>query len=365
MSSAPAGELVASGEERAARYPVPFWFRWVLARRSPWWIAAGVACAYLPISVLCFNLAGVYAGLRIQETLFLLHPWGSLEIGYALYFAWVPVAIWYLVRGAERDLADAAPLLGLSGTALEDARARLLSVPARALCLGSGAGLCLALLTLGIAQTSSSLMRTPGTLLWSMGRETLIDVLIFCVVAWGVVVAARLSQLARVRAGVRLLDPHAFAPFVQNGARLALLWLVMWSIQTPWMLFLPVESFVGDRMIPTMMPVFVVGAVLTAIAVALPTRGVRDRIRAAKREELERVRHAVDDARDAVLAGAPSAEAAARLPGLLAYERRIQDVNEWPLDAPILRRLGLYLLIPLASWIGGALVEHVVDIALE
>ena len=39
-------------------------------------------------------------------------------------------------------------------------------------------------------------------------------------------------------------------------------------------------------------------------------------------------------------------------------------VSEWPFDARSLGRLGLYLLIPLASWIGGALVERALDRAL-
>jgi hypothetical protein len=49
---------------------------------------------------------------------------------------------------------------------------------------------------------------------------------------------------------------------------------------------------------------------------------------------------------------------------LLAYEARIEAVREWPIDTATLRRFGLFLLIPMASWIGGALVERLVDAAL-
>lgn len=34
---------------------------------------------------------------------------------------------------------------------------------------------------------------------------------------------------------------------------------------------------------------------------------------------------------------------------------------EWPFDAGVLRRFGLYVLIPVASWVLGALVEPFVD----
>jgi len=40
-------------------------------------------------------------------------------------------------------------------------------------------------------------------------------------------------------------------------------------------------------------------------------------------------------------------------------------VREWPFDASTLVRFGLYLLIPLGSWAGGAFVERVIDALLE
>jgi hypothetical protein len=40
------------------------------------------------------------------------------------------------------------------------------------------------------------------------------------------------------------------------------------------------------------------------------------------------------------------------------YEGRIASVPEWPFDTPTIARFGLYLLIPLGSWLGGALVER-------
>ena len=53
-----------------------------------------------------------------------------------------------------------------------------------------------------------------------------------------------------------------------------------------------------------------------------------------------------------------------RLPGLLAWEGRVEAVSEWPIDAATLRRPGIFVLLPLGSWIGGALVERLVDAAL-
>ena len=47
--------------------------------------------------------------------------------------------------------------------------------------------------------------------------------------------------------------------------------------------------------------------------------------------------------------------------GSLAYEARIEAVREWPFDVPTLVRFAAFLLLPLGSWLGGALVERVVS----
>jgi hypothetical protein len=363
--SATSGEGLARPESssQAYRYPVPAWFRWVLDFRSPWGLAAGVGCGYLAIAIAFYNAAGVFDGLRFDGVFFWQHPLLSIELAYVLYFAWVPVAIAYLARGAEHDLARAGPVLGLAGAELEQARRDLLEFRGRALGLGVAIGVALALFTLGLVPPSSAFPLPQ--IVWIVCRELLVDTAIFSIVCWGVVVAVRLSRLARERAAVRLLDKGDFVAFVQNGVRLALLWLVMWSLQVPWIFFLPLDDFVSPDAVPRVTLLFLGGAALTAIAVVLPTLGVRDRLRAAKERELEQVRRAIDEARAGALDQPPTPpEASTSLPGLLAYERRIEEVSEWPVDARSLRRLGLFLLLPVASWVGGALVERLVDASL-
>jgi len=50
----------------------------------------------------------------------------------------------------------------------------------------------------------------------------------------------------------------------------------------------------------------------------------------------------------------PLAEAA-------AYQHVIEGVREWPFDSSTVVRFAIYLLIPLGSWFGGAMVERLVD----
>jgi hypothetical protein len=50
---------------------------------------------------------------------------------------------------------------------------------------------------------------------------------------------------------------------------------------------------------------------------------------------------------------------------LVAYRSLIESVPEWPFNAPLLTRLLLYLAIPLASWVAGAMVERGLDRLLD
>jgi hypothetical protein len=145
--------------------------------------------------------------------------------------------------------------------------------------------------------------------------------------------------------------------------RLALFWLLLWAVWVPLLFVSPVK---GNALL-AFSALVGIGITLSAVAVAIPTRGARRRVSEAKAAELAELRRTIERERDTALdANHPNrVDAAARLPGLLAYEARIEAVPEWLLDPRSLRRVGLYLLIPLASWVGGALIERLVDVALD
>jgi hypothetical protein len=121
------------------------------------------------------------------------------------------------------------------------------------------------------------------------------------------------------------------------------------------------EGWASDLMV---LALFVLGGFSLA-AFVLPLVGAHGRIRELKQAELTRVRAALREAREHVLArSAEEQPAGGRLADLVSYEARIAAVAEWPIDASTLLRLGLYLAIGLGSWIGAAMVERVLDTAL-
>jgi len=163
-------------------------------------------------------------------------------------------------------------------------------------------------------------------------------------------------ETGRQHVSASLVDPSPLAPFARAGLRGSALWFGGSALAS--------LLFVGASAGWIVALVLVVTLGLGVASLLLPSRGIHLRIRERKREELARVRTAIAGGGEALFAGSAGDVDAGRLPALIAYEARIAAVREWPFDTATLRRFLLFLLIPLASWIGGALVERVVDAAL-
>ncbi len=67
--------------------------------------------------------------------------------------------------------------------------------------------------------------------------------------------------------------------------------------------------------------------------------------------------------RDDALTGNASTQG--RLTDLVTYKTQVESTREWFFDSSTLWRFGLYLLIPVASMVGGALVERLVAMVLD
>jgi hypothetical protein len=94
----------------------------------------------------------------------------------------------------------------------------------------------------------------------------------------------------------------------------------------------------------------------------IPLIGVHTNILSAKRMELERLRDEIQIERAVVLNKSTDDKFdSPRLANLIAYYQLIDRVREWPIDAVSLLRFVVYLLIGLGSWLGGAVVERLLD----
>jgi hypothetical protein len=95
-------------------------------------------------------------------------------------------------------------------------------------------------------------------------------------------------------------------------------------------------------------------------------KGVHGRLEEEKRHELAVLRTAIRSARGQVLDDGPgAADAAVRLPGLLALEARTEGVNTWPFDISTFLRFSALGLLAIGSWLGGAIIERLLGLAVD
>lgn len=163
-------------------------------------------------------------------------------------------------------------------------------------------------------------------------------------------------EVGRWHIEVDLLDLGSLSPFSAVGLANAGFWFTGSALASFLVTSDPVLWIVALVIMATLG--------LGVVALILPSRGLHVCLRDRKREELARIREAIASERTGLFSADEGSSPVSRMPALLAYEARIEGVREWPFDTSTFRRFGFFLLIPLVSWIGGALVERVVDAAL-
>ncbi len=167
--------------------------------------------------------------------------------------------------------------------------------------------------------------------------------------------SGRLSRLAQGIRDLDLLATDAIAPFARQGLTHALLVIGVVSAFALFLVDLEYLAIVGVVLVGTL--------VVAVLALLLPLRGIRARIVEAKRRELAWCHDRMRARRAQLTAGEGTGSTG--LDELVAWEARILAVREWPLDASTFTRFVLYLLLPLGSWAGGALVERGIDALLD
>lgn len=191
--------------------------------------------------------------------------------------------------------------------------------------------------------------------MWALGSVTTLGV---GVLSYRAIRDARhFSDLARRLSEIDLLDPGRLAPFARQGLRSSVPGLLLIS-------FIALNAL-DQGFLWAIVAIGGLGLVGVTAAFAIPLRGVRARVRRAKREELLRI-HAAIRGEDGALRGSLiEGRESPGLADLLAYRAQVAAVPEWPLDISTLSRFAFYVAIPLASWVGGALVERALDAAWQ
>jgi hypothetical protein len=338
---------------------------------APWTQRLFEAFPLRPAWVGVLLAAGLIALFFLQEFALGRHalfldpddPLDTLRVVYVtvvhcLLISYLPTAYVYLVRVARDTVAQVRPILACGSEELGQLEATAGRYDPTGMRIAAVLGLSGGLLAPYLGQgedfyTWSAL--SPETL-WHRVMSPVLGYwfarLAFAVLSESV----RLSALAGRLLPLDLFDLQPLTPFTRQGLTHALVVVGFSSIQS---LFL-MESGYGLTL--SIMWVLTAGVAITGFLV--PVNGVRKRIRDAKGAWLERCREDLRGAQ-ASLDASGGDEELARVANLLALRQHLLEIREWPFDASTLRRLALYLLIPLVSWSGGALVERLIDAALD
>jgi hypothetical protein len=285
---------------------------------------------------------------------------------FAVCLGYVAMMYTYVARGTIRDIETLRPVLRGGEAVYADLRSQLTQFERHRLWIGGLTGFAFTFVfqELVVARWTRLVAEE-----WSLRDPYSAAILIAFWVTGGrgavyLIDSARTySQIGERHVAVDLLDLGPLSPLTRHGLRIVLLLTIVTAagvlalvVPAPYSLGLTVAAVAACAW----------NSVLAVVVFALPVRGLRRQIRARKAEELARVREEIRLDRDLVARReSGSAEAGARLPGLLAYAKTIESVREWPFDAPTLTRFFLYVAIPIGSWIGGALVERLLGAALD
>ncbi len=351
MPAPPAREFPVWFLAPFARLPLPAWAIWLL-------ISLTITALYLAMEFV--YMAADPAHRVLLGTVDLV---GEVIVE-ALFVGYIPTAMCYGRLVSERTKRELRPLLRNSDAELAAILGEQSSPTTRGVWLAGLAGVLIATLF-----SSYVVSRIPlasfllegwdhhrvfdyglGLAIWTMGAQAFY--LWFS--AQGGSVYDRLSW------NLDLLDLRPLAPFERERTTLALVGIVMISLVSLLMLDLIQRSIV----VP-------IGFLILCLAwigamVILPMRGVQRLISRLKQEELERVAAAISGDRSALADSRLAAQAETlSLADLLAYRDTITSVREWPVQSPTFLRVFLLLMIPVASWVGGALVERMLENVLD
>ena len=161
---------------------------------------------------------------------------------------------------------------------------------------------------------------------------------------------------------IDLLDLRPVRALGRIGLRSALAWVIGLTLGSFVFVFRELQML--DSLI-VFVPLLVVTLAITLASLLLPLRGVHRRLRDTKERELRAVEAAVRGDPRALEATRLAGRTDLRLADLLAYRELVEGIPNWPFDSAGLRRLLLYLLIPIGSWLGGAVVERMLSAFLD
>ena len=342
--------------------PSPDWLirPFEVSKLAPASVGLGLAMAWLGIVGLAHTAAHSMIGPLALP--FSLARFASTNVLDAALIGLLLAGHAQLYLGAVSDLRRLRPLLPGDDTDFERLIREVpnLSTPIRTgvtIC-GILGGVAVATLDPKLRDLHDDLSRADPRYLIFVLQNVLFGALGFRLFAGEVHMTRAYARLGE-QVEIDLFDQSLLLVFARKGLRSVVVWVLISSALS---MFWVLDS-AGQ------VNVTLAIGLLTLVTVALvaPTRSVHLRLAAAKATELARVTEAIRLERAATLAprcaDAPPEDA--RLGNLIQYQEFVKSIREWPFNVSIVARSVLLIVLGAGSWLGGAVVERLLGLALD
>lgn len=327
---------------------------------GPLWLGLFIACAYLLARCLFdgFFLAvwgfpgGTYPLWQSRD------EWS--EVINAILLGYIPAAMLVARQGIDRDLSALRSQLLVDDTGVENIRSAA-SGPAKPVAqlfrlTGIVAGFLLVIVDPSLSQGTERSLTNP-VFVWPLVQTPVFTWLVFTLIASDLRATHTYFDMGKNLINLDLLDVQSQSPFAHRGLRSALTWVIFSMIFSIF--------WIGDFASSANLLLVITALTMATGAFVTPLLGVHYNIVSAKRLELDRLLGEIRIERDAGYHTSPSDEGASpQLANLIAYYQLIEGTREWPIDAANVLRFSMYILLGLGSWLGGAMVERLLDSTL-
>jgi hypothetical protein len=283
-----------------------------------------------------------------------------LAFGFIALSAYLPTATLYVLRGAWRTADEVRPLLRLDDVDVRDQVDAIGTQPVAAFRWAGWTGVIVALMIPLLVD----LPRGEFSYALNQPLETIWHRVATPIVGWwtgrlGYLIlleSRRLSNLAKGLRSVDLFDLDPLLPFARQGLTHALFLIGFVSI-------FAVMSFFEVGFGPAVGLITLLTLPAAVLGMLLPVRGVHHVIRDEKQRRLSICRERLRDLQTDAGAN-PDSDVTRELADVLTLRSHLEAVREWPFDVSVAARLAVYLVIPLVSWAGAAVVERAVNALL-
>jgi hypothetical protein len=328
---------------------------------SPFWLGLSVAIGVLLLRCALDGLYLVSWGLPDgYQPLWRSNIWWP-EIVNATLMGYIPAALAVARRGIDRDVTQLRPKLLCNDTEVTELRSTA-SKPSglggRMFKLaGLVGGAIIVFVDPSITFSSEPSLTNPA-FIWPLLRIPVFTWLICTLFVFDFNATRTYLHMGRDLVEVDLLDIQFLSPFARKGLRSALTWVLFSIVLSLFWLGEHTASQQNFSLLVTLLT-------MATVTFLVPLIGVHKNILQTKSTELDRLREQIRTEHAAFTSPLSDENRdSPRLANQIAYYQLVGSAREWPIDAASLLRFLAYLFIGLGSWLGGAVVERMLDSAL-